>query len=184
MTLAPGETGLVFSAMAVWNRIVADSDPGSGFTASVAQLADCTLLLERLSADGKASAVVDRSLSPIENLEHIHQRNLPSGRYRLRLSLVSGTGVPVALAWRLHRGAHRPQVSLGWAAGQGTLVVAGLITGQRYLVQRSETLADWSTVHDFTADSAGFIWPVASAEGRVFYRLAAADAEVVAAVPE
>ncbi|MES2707494.1 MAG: hypothetical protein V4726_12930 [Verrucomicrobiota bacterium] len=179
LTIPPGEIGEVLSVMAVWPRIITDSNPGSGFTASVAALADYNLLLQRVPATGSV-VTVDQSLSTIENLEHLYQRNLPSGTWRLRLNLAGGGhNVPVAVAWRLHRVPHRPGISLQHADGQDTLTFTGLVTGQRYLVQNSGTLDTWTTVNDFTADGGSFTWSVPPTAGRWFYRLAAADAGAV-----
>ncbi len=179
LTVPPGETGEVLSAMAVWPRIITDSHSGSGFTASVAKLADYNLLLQRVPASGSV-VTVDQSVSTIENLEHIYQRNLPSGTWRLRLNLAGGGGnVPAAVAWRLHRVPHRPGISLQRAGGQDTLTFTGLVTGQRYLIQNSGTPDNWATVNDFTADSDRFTCSVPQSASRWFYRLAAADAGAV-----
>lgn len=186
LTIPPGEVGEVFSAMAVWNRIITDGNPGSGFTALAAPLANYDLRLERLpSSEAGAGtgdpALVDRSVSTLENLEHVYQRGLPSGHYRLRLSFAGGgSNSPAALAWRLTRATHRPGIALTQESGQPSLNFTGLMIGQNYVIQGSFNLIDWNADAAFTASGPTFSWSTAASGPRRFYRLAATDSPVAA----
>lgn len=188
LTIPQGEVGKTFSAVAVWNRIVTDANPGSGFTPSVARLADYNLRLDRLpvttsEAGGDSEPVlVDQSMSTLENLEHIYQRSLPPGHYRLRLSFAGGgTNSPAALAWRLARSVGPPAIAITMAGSQPVLNFTGLITGQAYVVQGSANLTDWNADSVFVAESATFSWPTTVTAERRFYRLASTDASTGAA---
>lgn len=171
-TIQDGRIGETFSAMAVWNRIITDNNPGSGFTASVATLANYNLLLQRVSADGGA-VTVDQSISTIENLEHIYQRNLMPGTYRLRLNLASGSKVPAAVAWRLSTIPHEPRIFLTRTDGNDTLNFTGLVPGLPYIIQGSATASNWTVTQEFTAEDTTFTWSAPQTGRRWFYRLAA-----------
>ncbi len=172
--IPPGFTGSALSATAVWNRIVRDSNPGPTFTMTVDTLANYNLSLARVPAAG-SPVVLEQSLSTIENVEHLYRRQLPSGTYRIRLSLASGSNVRAALAWRLSSIAHRPEISLTRNAGQDQLSFTGLITDQAYLIQSSPDLTAWTSIHAFTATGPTFSHNTPSALTRRFYRLAATD---------
>ncbi len=43
---------------------------------------------------------IDASLSPVDNVEHLYQANLPPGRYALQVSSAASTATTYALAWR------------------------------------------------------------------------------------
>lgn len=174
LTIPDGTIGETFSAMAVWNRIITDSNPGRGFTAAVVPLADYNLLLQQVSADGGV-ATVDQSISSIENLEHIYQRNLTPGKYRLRLSLASGGKVPAAVAWRLNRIRHEPRIFLTRLDGRYSLTFTGLIPGLRYVIQESPTVSNWTAAQEFTTEGTTFMWSVPQFGLRWFYRLAAGE---------
>lgn len=174
LVIPPGSTGESLSAIAAWNRVVSDSSPGGSFVMTVAPLADYQLSLARMPAGG-SPVVLDQSLSPIDNVEHLYQRNLPSGTYRLRLSLASGGGVPASVAWRLTAVPHRPGMKLSRSGMAITLSFTGLVPGQSYLIQSSASLAGWNAEQTFTASATSFSWSAASTLPRRFYRLAATD---------
>ena len=175
LTLPPGFSGAALSAVAVWNRIISDSNPGPAFIMNVAPLANYDLSLARVPATG-SPVLLEESLSTLENVEHVYRRNLPSGTYRLRLALASGSNVPASLAWRLTKTAHRPGIVLTRSAGQDQLTFTGLISGQAYLIQSSPDLATWDLEQSFTATSSVFTWTTAGTLTKRFYRLAAVDA--------
>ncbi len=174
LRIPPGRVGAACSAVAAWNRVVSDVAPGSSFVMAVADLADYQLSLARLSGAG-AAVVIDESLSAVDNVEHIYQRQLPSGTYRLRVSLARGGSVPVALAWRLSTVEHRPEVVLARAGGRDGLTCRGLVTGQAYVVQSSEDLIGWRAEEAFVAGGAEHRWSGSGGEGRRYYRLGATD---------
>ena len=169
-----GAMGEALSVTAVWNRIINDAGPGNSFVMSVVPLADYQLKLTRVPATGM-EVMVDESISTAENVEHLYQRNLPSGTYRIRLSLASGSAVPAALAWRLTSVPHRPGITLTRNSSTDSLGFTGLLTGQSYLIQGSPDLTVWSPEHAFTATGPVFSWTSSSSGPRRFYRLAAVD---------
>jgi hypothetical protein len=174
LTIPPGSAGETLSAVAVWNRIVRDGNPLSGFLVTVDTLANYNLSLARVPVTG-SPVVLEESLSTIENVEHVYRRNLPSGTYRLRLSLASGSNVPAALAWRLTPVPHRPGIALTRDAGQDQLAFTGLLPGQSYLIQSSADLMVWNPGQAFNATAANFSWSTPTSPSRRFYRLAATD---------
>lgn len=174
LSVPPGMVGTELSAVACWNRVITDTSPGTGFTMAIAALADYQLSLARLPVSGGA-VVADQSLSSVENLEHVYQKQLPSGTWRLRLSLAGGTSAPAALAWRLETAPHRPAIGISRVGALDTLTFSGLIPGQAYVIQSSESLTSWADESTFTADSAVHSWSVTAAAQRRFYRLAATD---------
>ncbi len=174
LTIPPGTAGLAFSAIATWNRVINDSGPGNILIMSVAPLANYQLALSRIPVSG-SPVTVDQSTSTIENLEHLYQRNLPSGTYRLRLSLASGSNVPASIAWRLTTLPHRPSITITRSGVTDSLAFSGLLTGQAYLIQSSTDLTNWSAAQAFTGTSPIFSWSTSGSATRKFYRLAATD---------
>ena len=174
LIIPPGSTGEALSALACWNRMVRDSITGPQFLMTVDPLANYNLSLARVPAVG-SPVMLEESVSTIENVEHIYRRNLPSGTYRLRLSLASGSDVPAALAWRLNPALHRPSLTLTRNAGQDQLSFDDLLTDQSYLIQSSPDLSSWNPELAFTARGVSFTWSSTSSLTRRFYRLAATD---------
>jgi hypothetical protein len=172
--LPAGSVGESLSVTAVWNRIINDTGPGSFFAMTVLPLADYQLRLTRVPATGPET-LLDESISEDGNVEHLYQRNLRSGTYRLRLSLPSGSGAPAALAWRLAAVPHRPGIALTQAAGTDVLGFTGLLAGQSYLIQSSQDMSVWNPELAFTATGPGFSWISSNSGTRRFYRLAAVE---------
>jgi hypothetical protein len=90
-----------FSALATWNRDVADN-----FTTFT--LADVNLELLRLESGSPVSLIGDEtawlsgnvaSLSAVDNVEHLYLLDLVPGDYILQLRCDSGSSTDVALAW-------------------------------------------------------------------------------------
>lgn len=175
MRIPPGFTGDAFSAMAAWNRVIMDSNPGPNFQMDVAALDNYQLSLARVPLSG-SPVVLEQSLSPIENVEHIYRRSLPSGTYRLRLSLAGTTSnAPASLAWRLTTSPHRPGIQLSRSGTTDTINLTGLLPGQSYLIQSSTALTAWAPEQAFTATTPTFTTTLPSTTQRRFYRLAATD---------
>lgn len=166
-----GSVGETFSAVAVWNRVITNTGSGNQFIMNVNALANYQLELARMPAAG-APVVLDQSLATTGNVEHLYQRHLRPGTYRLRLSLASGSNVPAAVAWQMQTTPHRPVISLTRAGGVDSLVFSGLLTGQAYLIQSSANLDFWSGEQSFTATSSNHTVALPSAGSRQFYRLA------------
>ncbi len=169
-----GFVGDALSVTAVWNRIINHTGRGNSFAMTVVPLADYQLRLTRVPVTGP-EAMVDESISEAGNVEHLYQKTLRSGTYRLRLSLASGSGVPVALAWRLAAIPHRPGIALTHAAGTDLLRFTGLLAGQSYLIQSSPDMSFWNPEQAFTATGPEFSWTGSTSGLRRFYRLAAVE---------
>lgn len=85
------------SAILTWNRQITDGKPGPNWGDPLAFVADLDLRL--YSADGfTLDALVDASLSTVDNVEHIYQTYLASGRYALEISSDTA-GTEFAMAW-------------------------------------------------------------------------------------
>ena len=84
-----------FSVVLSWNQRIVDVNSSSFRFAPVEELAN--LSLELLDSSG---AVVDSSLSTVDNVEHVFQNALAAGTYLLRVSNDSGFASDYGLAWR------------------------------------------------------------------------------------
>ena len=84
-----------FSVVLAWNQRIVDTNPNSSQFAPVEELAN--LSLELLDSSG---AVVDSSLSAVDNVEHVFQNALAAGTYQLRVSNDNGFASDYGLAWR------------------------------------------------------------------------------------
>ncbi len=88
-----GKKATTLSALLAWNRTFSFNDYNSP---SVTDLS-----LRLFQATGTTvGAPVDSSTSPVDNLEHIYQTNLPAGRYVLEVTRPSGNNVDYGLAWQ------------------------------------------------------------------------------------
>ena len=88
--IAPGNTASGFSAVLTWNRQIA-------WPSQAPTLADLSLRLYTVTGF-TPGGLVDSSVSPVDNLEHIYQPNLSPGRYALEVSSTQSS-VSYALAW-------------------------------------------------------------------------------------
>lgn len=177
----PGMKGTELSVTAVWHRVVRNLwAAGERFEPAPDPLADYNLTLSRLPAgreDGEA-VTVDESRSAIDNLEHLYRRDLPSGTYRLRLSLDSAvfTGIsPGAVAWRLRLEPNLPELTAVAEGGRVRLTFTGLLPGQAYEAQHSVDLRSWTVVDAFTAEETTRALSLERAGGGGFYRLRIVD---------
>ena len=84
-----------FSVVLAWNLDVVDNGFSQFLFLPQAQLAN--LSLELLDSSG---TVVDSSVSPVDNVEHVFQQTLDAGTYQLRVSNDNGFASDYGLAWR------------------------------------------------------------------------------------
>lgn len=98
-------TDVRFSATAAWNRLINPTGGGANlFATSVASLATIELRLFNANPDFSLGSLIDSSVSPIDNIQHIYRTGLAGNqRYAIEL-LVTGlaideTSEDVALAW-------------------------------------------------------------------------------------
>ncbi len=84
-----------FSVVLAWNMNIVDTNGSSLQFAPVEELAN--LSLELLDSSG---TIVDSSLSPVDNVEHVFQNALTAGVYQLRVSNDNGFASDYGLAWR------------------------------------------------------------------------------------
>ncbi|MDK1032119.1 MAG: PEP-CTERM sorting domain-containing protein [Planctomycetia bacterium] len=93
-----GESISDFSVILAWNRIITDGQPGGANWGSPdASLADLDLKL--YDATGfTLGSLLDSSLSDVDNVEHIFQELLGSGRYALEISSDTAN-MDFAIAW-------------------------------------------------------------------------------------
>jgi hypothetical protein len=91
--------GAKVSATANWLRRVTQQDAVT-FTATLSRV---ELRLFEADAAGNLGALVDGSLSPIDNVQHLHADLLPGQRYAIEITAaefpVNQTGEDVAIAW-------------------------------------------------------------------------------------
>ena len=83
------------SVVLAWNLDIVDSGFSSFFFSPRQELAN--LSLELLDSSG---AVVDSSVSDVDNVEHVFQQTLEAGTYQLRVSNDNGFASDYGLAWR------------------------------------------------------------------------------------
>ncbi len=91
--IAPGNTAPALSALVTWNRTIGGAWPA----ASTSTLANLTLRLYAATGFTKG-ALIDSSESAVDNIEHIYQPALPSGRYALEVT-GDTNNITYGLAW-------------------------------------------------------------------------------------
>src|SRR5690606_12877719 len=95
-----------FSVALTWHRLVEDGSPGPLWTPAALPLVDLDLALYRVNEDEteappELGELIDLSVSPVDNVEHIYLPALAPGRYALVVESPSGGAVTdYALAWR------------------------------------------------------------------------------------
>lgn len=138
-----------FSAMLVWNRNVYDSNAGPVFNLE-ATLANLDLRLYG-ATDFTVGSVLDSSVGTNDNVEHIFQLQLPTGRYALDVTW-DLTGHDYAIAWSgtLVSSASLFPVTLVEPIRTATDFRFSFATqtGQSYVVQSSSSLSSpgWTDV--------------------------------------
>ena len=91
------EDGSRFSATLTWNRVIADTLPGPTWGNPSSTLANLSLRIYQASGFTKG-ALVDESVSTVDNVEHLYLTSLPAGRYVMEV-FGDQAGTPYGLAW-------------------------------------------------------------------------------------
>lgn len=121
------------SAALTWNRIIADTIPGPASWGNPSSTApDLALRIYQATGFTKG-ALVDESVSPVDNIEHLYEATLPPGRYALEVT-GNQAGVAYGLAWNT-------VTSVTIAATTPNASERGLVPGT-FTVTRSGPLAD------------------------------------------
>lgn len=160
-TIPPTKWAEDFSVVLNWNY------SGSGTARD--------LKLELFSLDGGIT-LVDESDSPVDNVEHIYQRNLPAGDYRITVSRAdtSIAAINYGLAWEAQLGAGPGTLTGESINNLPEVTVTGIFKDRPYVIERSVDLHTWTVVHAFTPTTwEDYVWedPAGFALGtRAFYR--------------
>ena len=91
----PAGQSATLSAVMTWHRVIT---PNADWSILTPSLADLNLRLSTATAALAVSALVAESRSPIDNVEHLYEGNLPAGRYVLEITGPAGT--TYGIAWR------------------------------------------------------------------------------------
>ncbi len=175
-----GSYGNTFSAALTWHRSIGYTyNPGDPPTVEPSASYSSTLPdlnLKLYAATGLiAGALLDQSVSTLDNVEHVFQRNLPAGQYVLEVSSNSD-GVSYGLAWQVQAGTG-PTATVRIEAGSVWLDLANLDPFTTYTIQKSTSLSGWTNVTTVrTADTSPattFTWndPAMPLPAATFYRL-------------
>jgi len=169
LSVPAGSYGNTFSAALTWHRTVTHS-PGA-YSSSLPNLN-----LKLCAASGMViGATLDQSISTLDNVEHIFQRNLPAGQYALEVSSDTDS-IDYGLAWQVQRG-NGPAATVRIDAGTANLDLTNLDPFTTYTIQRSTIPAGWTDAATVrTADTSPattFTWqdPAAPLPAATFYRL-------------
>ena len=125
--LAAGNTASGFSAVLTWNRSVGVG----GVWSNDSSLANLSLKLYGASGFS-VGALVDASVSDIDNVEHIYAPTLPPGRYVLEVTS-NTAGVDYGLAWN-----SLPTVTI--AATTPSAMEEGAVPGMFTITRAGETV--------------------------------------------
>jgi hypothetical protein len=161
-----------FSCALTWHRTLVFLGAGT-YTSTLPQL---TLKLYAASNLTVSGAAIDQSISTIDNVQHVFQRNLPAGQYALEVT-TNTNSINYGLAWEAQTGTG-PTLSVRIdGSGNVYLDLAQLDPFVTYTVQQSSDLTNWTdatTVRtsDTTASST-FSWQdtTATLGTPKFYRL-------------
>jgi hypothetical protein len=95
--------GSMLSIALNWNQHLTPTDPPGpsiDYNTMITSLANLDLQLWKVDEVGTLLALVDESVSTLENIEHIWQQSLNAGRYAIIVSSGSSTSWDYALAWQ------------------------------------------------------------------------------------
>ena len=163
------DTASRFSTILTWNRTVADTIAGPGWGNPSSSLADLTLRLYTASGFVKG-ALVDESLSAVDNIEHLYEPILAPGRYALEVT-GSQTGITYGLAWNA-------VTNVSIAATTPNAAEYGLAPGT-FTVTRSGALKDALTVAYTVSGNASAAADYAGLSGTVTIPANQASANIV-----
>lgn len=143
-TLLQDQWGSTVSATITWHRNIT-----SNYTSSE----PTNLNLHLRHASGfTVGAVVDESISSIDNVEHLFLRNLPPGDYVLEVS-ASSDDVTYGIAWEVQAGTG-PQIAISRDGSHATLSLSQLDPLETYTIEHSGNLTSWQTLATLrTADT-------------------------------
>jgi hypothetical protein len=92
-----GDTASGFSAVLSWHRIITDGTAGPLWGSPTSNVPNLSLKIYAASGF-VVSTLVDQSVSPVDNVEHLYEPHLPPGRYALEVT-GDQTGISYGLAW-------------------------------------------------------------------------------------
>jgi len=137
------------SVVLTWFRQFED-DPADSDFAAMPTLPDFELRLYA-SQGGTLGALLDSSDSAVDNVEHIFARGLPPGEYTITVE--SDIPSSYAIAWDNRNS--NPEVvinSIDQGAGTVSVEVIGLAVGEKYILQHSFDLINWTNIYFFDAE--------------------------------
>ena len=92
-----GDTASGFSAILSWHRIITDGTAGPLWGSPTSNVPNLSLKIYAASGF-VVGTLVDQSVSPVDNVEHLYEPHLPPGRYALEVT-GDQTGISYGLAW-------------------------------------------------------------------------------------
>ena len=143
--ISAGDGSTRFSAALTWNRIITDTIAGGPWGNPASTVPDLALRLYQASGFAKG-ALVDESISSVDNVEHLFGATLPAGRYALEVT-ANQTGIAYGLAWN-------SVSSISIAATTPEASESGLVAGV-FTVTRSGSLGSALTVPYSVRGNAG-----------------------------
>lgn len=157
------------STLLTWHRQFAEATPWSNNFATQPTLPNLNLRLYQ-STNGVPGALVDSSVSSVDNLEHIYRLELPAGEYLLQVD--SDTAVEYGIAWRSQPLVEMPGFSLVLNGDDVEIKLSELADGVTYIVERSPNLVAWTSVGSVLAPANLVVDVDAALQIRYFYRIA------------
>lgn len=96
--------------------------------------------------------LLDQSDSAVDNVEHIYQRNLPAGTYRITVSRADteNAAIDYGLAWEAQLGDGPRTRTAASAANLPEITVTQIFKDHPHVIERSLDLQTWTLVHSFT----------------------------------
>ncbi|CAN5916721.1 hypothetical protein BH11VER1_BH11VER1_22030 [soil metagenome] len=137
-TIPAGSMANTFSTALTWHRKVTRT--GGSYSSTLPNL---TLKLYAASNLAISGAALDQSISPLDNVQHLFQRNLPAGEYALEVS--SNTNdVPYGIAWQAQTG-NGPTIKVRIENATRVFIdLANLDPYVTYTLLQSSTLTSWA----------------------------------------
>jgi len=158
-----------FSAFLTWHRQFTAS-PWTNDFGTAPTLPNLDLRLYTANA-GIPVALVDSSVSTIDNIEHLYRLELPAGEYLLQAT--SNTLSDYGIAWRATPEALPPSFTLARGGMGVTVNLASIVVGVDYVIQRSTDLSSlhWIDVQTITASGPTASYLDTAGDPRAFYRV-------------